>query len=1044
MSTHSLPPKRTHRDLHFDLSWLGPTHETEVYRLRIGGRSYRLARHTPETLTAGSAAGSPTHFATQVAVQTDTPQLLSVTVPPKDPHGFPTLASVCIHTADDAGSYSVDDVAKAVVFMNPLLTMLTTASAQTVLGHIGSNNNSNIKPLSFMISALGPQWCQPAGVVDDAGKPVLKPNGTQFYTYELHQLVINASATPNQQSKALIYSDASLQGARWKLLPGVSVLNMNTENDAAAARRAPKATGPADRRRPGSRDDGYHVAIQDGGPNYGLSVTVKALGGDSDTFVIDLAVTNSYIRHTSVFVSFLKADGVTAIPVTNDAWLKLVSGLCAPWVSDCLNWLVNNGLENSGLLGTGTLKFLGKVGAESTFLGIPVKSANTDFTFGLPSDGPVGKIRLLVGSLGVSSGNDCDPNAAWFGLSLTALIDLAIPTFALLLSAGVQTNVLFDKMFKDVNVLLPIAGNVYASVKDLFMDPSKVGKDISSLVVTLGNALVKNVLTKPDILASLAAYFGMEEAEEAIPFVGWGFKVLAMEATVAQLAQTVGEVVGSPRVVEFDLTVTMDAQITLVPKQAFPDTASSFTITAQYTDNTTRTYAGIMPREKVPSIVVDWKDVPVGGKVSFVVAMFDRNGWGVGKGQAGPFDNLLDGHPIFTAKVTVKQELYPLTAGTTYQHRQLLQYNGGYQWVPETQAPTQTAANLGTGPGGGLEGLGNITLSDDLGVLGYVWEASGQGMPPPLGGGGGTPELYTMDNIGYRAIPGDPKYWPDAGYMTAPEGYSGAPILLYVRTAPGAGTAAPRFLYLDPSGDKDTGYHLREVTPVTDPTVPMGDPRRLFDLATGTSWGRFATLPTSMAIHSNGYVVAVNPSCDHMLILALPAMSSSDADAPWASAPLEPGTAPGRLLAPALVAIRPDQTILVLEAGNQRVQAFSRGGHPVPAFPTIAPLYWFPLISHAPPDDVVYLSMSVDVANYVFVLSQIGNGYDVADFYLDVYTPTGALLFTQRGLNAAGLAVDLWRNVYTLNYQQISGPGGRPEPSISEYTPSTPKTTPFS
>jgi len=561
-----------------------------------------------------------------VAVQTDTPQFLSVTGA-KTRDGFPTLASVCIHTAGDSGSYSVDDVAKALVFMNPALTMLTTLSAQTVLGHIGSNNL--IQPLSFMIQTLGPQWCRPAGVIDNAGKPVLKPNGTQFYTYDLHQLVVNASVTPNRQSKVLIYSDASLQGARWKLLPGVSVLDMNAQNE-AAARRGAKATGPADRRMPGS-SNGYHVAVQDGGPNYGLSTRVKTLGGDNGNVVIDLAVTNSYIRHTSVFVSFLKADGVTAIPVTNDAWLKMVSGLCAPWISDCLNWLINNGLEHSELLGTGTLKFLGKMGAESTFLGVPVKSANTDFTFTLPNDGPVGKIRLLVGSLGVSSGNDCDPAAAWFGLSLTALIDLAIPTFALLLAAGVQTNVLFDKLFRDVNVLLPIAGDVYASAKDLFSDPSKVGKDISSLVVALGNTLVKNVLTKPDILASLAAYFGLEEAEEAIPFVGWGFKVLAMEATAAQLAQTVGEVVGSPRVVEFDLTVTMDAQITLVPDQAFPDTASSFTITAQYTGNTTRTYAGTMPHKKVPSIVVDWKDVPVGGTVSFVVAMFDRNGWGVGK-----------------------------------------------------------------------------------------------------------------------------------------------------------------------------------------------------------------------------------------------------------------------------------------------------------------------------------------------------------------------------------------------------------------------------
>jgi hypothetical protein len=135
-------------------------------------------------------------------------------------------------------------------------------------------------------------------------------------------------------------------------------------------------------------------------------------------------------------------------------------------------------------------------------------------------------------------------------------------------------------------------------------------------------------------------------------------------------------------------------------------------------------------------------------------------------------------------------------------------------------------------------------------------------------------------------------------------------------------------------------------------------------------------LPTSMAIHSNGYVAAVNPSYDNMLILALPATASTDANAPWASGPLEPGTAAGRLLVPSLVAIRPDQTILVLEAGNQRIQAFSRGGHPVPAFDKS---YWIPLVSHAQPNvNVVYLSMCVDVASYVYVLSQNGDGYDAA------------------------------------------------------------------
>lgn len=90
MSTHSFQGNRAHRDLHFDLRWCGPTHTTEDYTLHVGGRSHRLARHTPDTLAACSVTGTPTHFAMQVAVQTDAPQFIYVTVPPKVPNGFPT------------------------------------------------------------------------------------------------------------------------------------------------------------------------------------------------------------------------------------------------------------------------------------------------------------------------------------------------------------------------------------------------------------------------------------------------------------------------------------------------------------------------------------------------------------------------------------------------------------------------------------------------------------------------------------------------------------------------------------------------------------------------------------------------------------------------------------------------------------------------------------------------------------------------------------------------------------------------------------------
>jgi hypothetical protein len=41
------------------------------------------------------------------------------------------------------------------------------------------------------------------------------------------------------------------------------------------------------------------------------------------------------------------------------------------------------------------------------------------------------------------------------------------------------------------------------------------------------------------------------------------------------------------------------------------------------------------------------------------------------------------------------------------------------------------------------------------------------------------------------------------------------------------------------------------------------------------------------------------------------------------------------------------------------------------------------------------------------------------------------------GVAAGKMAVDLWRNIFTLNYEPLIGPDGL-EPSLSQWTPSTP------
>jgi hypothetical protein len=66
-------------------------------------------------------------------------------------------------------------------------------------------------------------------------------------------------------------------------------------------------------------------------------------------------------------------------------------------------------------------------------------------------------------------------------------------------------------------------------------------------------------------------------------------------------------------------------------------------------------------------------------------------------------------------------------------------------------------------------------------------------------------------------------------------------------------------------------------------------------------------------------------------------------------------------------------------------------------------------------------------------------GPNPSDYRLDIYDPEGTedtYLSRTTGVAAAKMAVDLFGNVFTLNYEPLIGPDGV-EPSISEWIPST-------
>ena len=127
-----------------------------------------------------------------------------------------------------------------------------------------------------------------------------------------------------------------------------------------------------------------------------------------------------------------------------------------------------------------------------------------------------------------------------------------------------------------------------------------------------------------------------------------------------------------------------------------------------------------------------------------------------------------------------------------------------------------------------------------------------------------------------------------------------------------------------------------------------------------------------------------------------------------------------------------DGVLLVLEQDNARIQAFDVYGNPVAYFPNSSPFVTLQTEQSAP----VYLDISVTDDRWIYVLSYVNTGQTAADYRLDIYTPAGVFLSRTTGVNGAKLVVDSWRRVYTLNYESFSGPGGRTEPSISQWIPS--------
>jgi hypothetical protein len=94
-----------------------------------------------------------------------------------------------------------------------------------------------------------------------------------------------------------------------------------------------------------------------------------------------------------------------------------------------------------------------------------------------------------------------------------------------------------------------------------------------------------------------------------------------------------------------------------------------------------------------------------------------------------------------------------------------------------------------------------------------------------------------------------------------------------------------------------------------------------------------------------------------------------------------------------------------------------------------------------------YLDMAVESQGYMYVLSSINDGSATTDYLLDVYDPEGTFLFRSpdakktakpQNIVAGRITVSIFRDLYALNYEPLSGPGGGAQPGLAHWTPTPP------
>ena len=652
--------------------------------------------------------------------------------------------------------------------------------------------------------------------------------------------------------------------------------------------------------------------------------------------------------------------------------------------------------------------FLGILTPEFTIYGIPVAPSSYSTIFNFPSNAT--SANILASGLGYGASNF--PDTELVGTWLTSIFNLGLPAFMIAIGVATQwppivKTVCIPFITTAATLLVPLiyangkqAGTVaWRSFVRILLNPSGA---LKAFLAALGAALAEAEITSALL--------------DAIPIVGAILQAVAALSVLAEITETSCEVVLSPKTYQYTLIGQHDLTVTISPQNnQFPAAAASYQLTAIFDRGAPFVTNQAFTGGSGGTVSFTFHGVPLGGNVTTNVAFYSSDGSLVGHGASAPVVNDLNAAP----SIAITNDLLPITSATQYQHKQKtsLDAQGNHLWIC-APAPGGTEASLvcENSPGS-LCSLRNITVSSSNNI-GYAWQ-SFSNASCQAGGQGSLDQVANIPNA-------------NGSGGNAQSGYALTRCALTpgVKVVYDPSIGASSNFYVDPANNI-----LRQVS-LNPPGFPVDN---------NNAWGVFNATSSDLLLHPGGAVISINSQISKIETVILPGAAVSDSVAAstlLANLHCGQGKRAGLLSTPVVATVNAQGTIIVLEAGNNRLHALDINGNPVQLFTNQPEAYFF-YFSQTGGANTEYLDCAVEFSGLIYVLSRTFGGSSV--YRLDIYAADQHgtnPISTTMGFNVSKITVDYWRNVYSLNYEVLKLPNGSQpavtEPSISQWLPTAP------